>query len=522
MKNFKRFLCAFMTFVLLCTAFSVNTVSYAYDNSQKNTVVNFGSYPQSQVKDSNLLLNLNKLKLNWNSYDYYVGKNAYNSMAQSNFMKYADVSYKGARYRAVTFNQYRPDSSIGLVADALKAQQYKNGFEVNKMYWFKYEPIKWHLLDDKNGLMLSVDILDAQPFSNTVYEKAGEYYNNSDCSVYVNDYYTSSVRQWLNRDFYNCAFSEKEKTCIKTSSLNNEAYSSDYKKFDSAKSNDKVFLLSYKDVMNASYGFNPDKYSSDALRIASGSDYSKCQGLFVETQSGAESNSYWSLRTAGSESIFSARVSPNGIVSNNSYVHFSCYAGIRPAICVNLKSCVLGLYEPNKCSHSFSSAKIIKKANCTGKGQKEYACTLCSYKYTEPIKAYGHKYKAKVVKPTYFSTGYTLHTCSLCKKSYKDKKTAKLKVKTPKLKKLTTKNKSVKASWTKIKSVQGYEIQYSTDKKFKRNTKIIKIKKGSAVSKTIKKLKKNKKYYIRVRAYKYQNKKYARSSWSNVKSIKVK
>lgn len=73
-----------------------------------------------------------------------------------------------------------------------------------------------------------------------------------------------------------------------------------------------------------------------------------------------------------------------------------------------------------------------------------------------------------------------------------------------------------------MKSVQGYEIQYSTDKKFKKNTKTVKVKKGSATSKTIAKLKKNKKYYVRIRAYKYQNKKYARSPWSKVKSMKVK
>lgn len=559
MKSIKKFLCLFLSVVLLCTALGTDCLAFADEKSQNTESVTFGTYPQSQVTDSNLISSLNNQKLDWISYNYYTGKNSYDSMSQSDFMKYADLTYNGVKYRAVTFSQYRPEGSIFYASDTADAVQHKNGFEINTIYWFKYEPIKWIVLDEKTGLLLSADLLDAQSFSNTVYQKTGEYYNNSDCSVYANDYYTSSVRNWLNNDFYNCAFSDKEKTCIKTTTLNNASYSIDYNKYDSKESSDKVFLLSYSDVTNASYGFNSDKYVSDDLRIAKGSDYSKAQGLYVESISGAQSYSYWSLRTAGSESAFSARVSPNGIVSSNSYVYYSCYAGIRPAVQVNLKSCVVGFYEPRQCTHNYDApkvtnptctangkkeysctycsykysepikalghsytSKVTAKATCTAKGKREYTCSRCSKKYSEPIKALGHKYKSKVVKPTYFDTGYTLHTCSQCKKSYKDKKTAKLKVKAPAQKKLSTKKKSIKVSWSKVKSVQGYEIQYSTDKNFKKNTKTIKINKGSSTSKTIKNLKKNKKYYVRVRAYKYQNKKYARSSWSKVKSIKVK
>lgn len=50
----------------------------------------------------------------------------------------------------------------------------------------------------------------------------------------------------------------------------------------------------------------------------------------------------------------------------------------------------------------------------------------------------------------------------------------------------------------------GYEIQYSTDKKFKNKkvTKLTKITSSKTTSKTLTKLIKGKKYYVRARAFK--------------------
>lgn len=47
----------------------------------------------------------------------------------------------------------------------------------------------------------------------------------------------------------------------------------------------------------------------------------------------------------------------------------------------------------------------------------------------------------------------------------------------------------------------SYEITYTTDSKFKKGLKKVKIKNPKTVKKAIKKLKKNKKYYVKVRAY---------------------
>ena len=91
------------------------------------------------------------------------------------------------------------------------------------------------------------------------------------------------------------------------------------------------------------------------------------------------------------------------------------------------------------------------------------------------------------------------------------------------LKKLTAGKKQFKMTWNKQKTqTTGYEIQYSTNKKFKKGNKTVKIKKNKTTSKTVKKLKAKKKYYVRIRTYKKVNGKTYYSGWSKVKNIKTK
>ena len=83
------------------------------------------------------------------------------------------------------------------------------------------------------------------------------------------------------------------------------------------------------------------------------------------------------------------------------------------------------------------------------------------------------------------------------------------------------KGKKLKAYWKKNTKVTGYQVQYSTSSKFK-SAKTVTVKGYKSTSKTITKLTKNKKYYIRVRTYKTVSKVNYYSGWSNVKSITIK
>ena len=78
-------------------------------------------------------------------------------------------------------------------------------------------------------------------------------------------------------------------------------------------------------------------------------------------------------------------------------------------------------------------------------------------------------------------------------------------------------NKAFTVKWKKKSSITGYQIQYSTNSKFKKNNKKIKIKNSKTVSKKITGLNPTQKYYVRIRTYK--GKKY--SSWSKKKCIIV-
>lgn len=82
---------------------------------------------------------------------------------------------------------------------------------------------------------------------------------------------------------------------------------------------------------------------------------------------------------------------------------------------------------------------------------------------------------------------------------------------------LSAKDNGFTVKWKKKSGITGYQIQYSTNSKFKKGNKSIKIKNAKTISKKITKLKAAKKYYVRIRTYK--GKKY--SKWSKVKSIKT-
>ena len=86
--------------------------------------------------------------------------------------------------------------------------------------------------------------------------------------------------------------------------------------------------------------------------------------------------------------------------------------------------------------------------------------------------------------------------------------------------------KGFKLSWKKRKTqTTGYQIQYSTSRKFKK-AKTVNVSKNKTTSKYIKKLSSKKKYYVRVRTYKKVKingkTKKVYSSWSKTKTVKTR
>jgi len=208
----------------------------------------------------------------------------------------------------------------------------------------------------------------------------------------------------------------------------------------------------------------------------------------------------------------------------------------------------------SKLTHKFVVVPT-KKATLYKNGKGEKICSLCgrfddvvTIKKIKSVKANDCHYNGKVQTPkvtvkdsagkTVSSKYYTLKCYGKRKNlgSYKVKvtfkgnysgsKTVKFKINPPKssIKKLTAAKKSLKVKITKkTKQVKGYEIQYSTSKKFsKSTTKILTVSSNKKTTATLKGLKSKKKYYVRVRTYKTSSGKKYYSAWSGYKSKKTK
>jgi hypothetical protein len=207
------------------------------------------------------------------------------------------------------------------------------------------------------------------------------------------------------------------------------------------------------------------------------------------------------------------------------------------------------------------TSKVTTKATCKSNGITTYTAKAIvngktvtntkniqniAYLKTIKLSATAYTYDGKVKKPTVIVTDskgkkISLSNCSVIyssgrknvgvykvtikfKGNYKGEKTLTFNI-NPKgttISKLTAISKGLTVNVKKqATQTTGYQIQYSTDKSFKKNVKIVTIKKNSTVSTTIKKLSAKKKYYVRVRTYKTVSKKNYYSSWSISKTVKT-
>ena len=90
------------------------------------------------------------------------------------------------------------------------------------------------------------------------------------------------------------------------------------------------------------------------------------------------------------------------------------------------------------------------------------------------------------------------------------------------IKKLSKKKNGFSVKWKKnTAQTSGYQIQYSTDSKFK-NKQTITVSNNKATAKTISKLKSKKKYYVRIRTFKKAGNTKYYSDWSKYKTVTTK
>ncbi|MBQ3235547.1 MAG: InlB B-repeat-containing protein [Clostridia bacterium] len=293
----------------------------------------FGSHPQTLVENELIINDLNfgcgnlptQDSLNgWTSFGYYL------SGAKSDYTFYKDVTLNGVKYRGVCFTEYRPVNNTYSNNNAVC--QYNSGYEKMQVYFFRFDPIKWDILkiEGSQALVYSDLILDSVCWQ----EDESAF---SDLKTYPNNYELSTIRKYLNDGFLDIAFNDTQAQKIITSINDNSEKTSftNPNPYLCNDTEDKVFLLSYKDLVNESYRFNKVYSIYDPARRKSGTDYANCLGLRYGTGEYDSYASYW-LRTPfySSENV-SHLVLPTGY-STAVFAVTECCVGLVPALNINL------------------------------------------------------------------------------------------------------------------------------------------------------------------------------------------
>lgn len=184
-------------------------------------------------------------------------------------------------------------------------------------------PIRWRILS-RNGndaYVMADQVLDCKP------------YHETDESV---TWETSTLRKWLNEEFYNTAFTAAEQEAVLEQTLVNED-NEEYGTEGGADTVDQVYLPSVADMENGSYGFQTNAYFDDQARIGKATGYAEEQGAYATGEKGSS----WWLRSPGVNAADAAYVGASGSsvwshsVSSNGYVYSF---GVRPALHLNLSS----------------------------------------------------------------------------------------------------------------------------------------------------------------------------------------
>ena len=85
----------------------------------------------------------------------------------------------------------------------------------------------------------------------------------------------------------------------------------------------------------------------------------------------------------------------------------------------------------------------------------------------------------------------------------------------------STKRKTFTTTWKKTGGNSGWQVQYSTNKKFRSGVRTVNLK-ADNTKLTVRKLRSRKNYYVRIRSYKKVGKQTWYSGWSNVKRVRIR
>mgnify|MGYP003571312017 CR=1 FL=1 len=269
----------------------------------------FGSYPQHEITDQNIVSQLEKLKENSQGY----------------------IEYRNRLFVKFTVEYNFQHVSQGQEGDEVFYET--TGFWPNTTHYFIVEPICWLVLKNDNGTLtlISEEILNSRQFNSHTETRVID-----GKEIYPSNYGYSDIREWLNNDFYNIAFTSKEKEMIQEVTNSNKCLSNFLTSIEEAEdTQDLVYLASYQDVTNREYGFLKDPIC-DASRLCHATDFALAHGL-INHKYGEYYTSVWALRNAH-EFIreYMSDVAEDGRATDYFFVD-SPNIGTRPMMTIILK-----------------------------------------------------------------------------------------------------------------------------------------------------------------------------------------
>ncbi len=290
---------------------------YKAEKLANYSYVELGSYPQDEIKEAALTEIIKNAVYNENG-DAVIGNIKVRKVSVPELLDSKDVT------NAIKKLSYDKDGYYK-VNGILKYRKVveTSGTTTNEYYYkysdkyYKYSPIKWRVLDNSNGrLKLIVDKSIA----------ASEYYGVEGEEVF---WETSSLRSWLNNEFYNITFTEDERQTILKSNvqLKDSEVNEEIKGGNSTI--DNVYLLSVEDVRNKAYGFNSAPIINSASRKIKPTDYALA--LAANSWKGYINAAEWWTRSPANYTTNPVTVYQSGIVRSGG--RYDIYElGVAPVI----------------------------------------------------------------------------------------------------------------------------------------------------------------------------------------------
>ncbi len=174
--------------------------------------------------------------------------------------------------------------------------------------------IEWIVLDydaaNDRALLVSRYGLDAQPY-NTEYTAV--------------TWGTCSLRGWLNGEFMERAFTSEEQGATVSTAVDNSTEQGYYSTSGGKNTEDRVFLLSYKEAWTY--------FGDDSARECAPTAYAVSQGAYKSSNGGS---CWWWLRSPGTYQHYAAYVYNDGSLYS---IHVNYFSGcVRPALWLDLTS----------------------------------------------------------------------------------------------------------------------------------------------------------------------------------------